>query len=70
MAPYNTEIPDEVRADLVQTEADIASGALHPFAGELRDQQGELRVAAGEVLAETDIRTMNWFVEGMIATVD
>jgi basic membrane protein A and related proteins len=70
MAPYNTAIPDEVRAELEQTEADIASGALHPFAGELRDQQGELRVAAGEVLAEADIRAMNWFVEGMIGTVD
>jgi basic membrane protein A and related proteins len=70
MAPYNTAIPDEVRAELKQTEADIASGALHPFAGELRDQQGDLRVAAGEVLAEADIRAMNWFVEGMIGTVD
>jgi basic membrane protein A and related proteins len=70
MAPYNTEIPDEVRAELEQTEADIASGALHPFAGELRDQQGDPRVAAGEVLTEADIRAMDWFVEGMIGTVD
>lgn len=66
MAPYNTAIPDEVRAELEQTKADIASGALHPFAGELRDQQGDVRVAAGQVLAEADIRAMNWFVEGMI----
>ncbi len=70
MAPYNTAIPAEVRAELEQSEGDIASGALHPFAGELRDQQGEVRVAAGEVLAEADIRAMNWFVEGMIGTVD
>jgi basic membrane protein A and related proteins len=70
MAPYNAAIPDEVRADLEQTEADIASGALHPFAGEFRDQQGDPRVAAGEVLAEADIRAMNWFVEGMIGTLD
>jgi basic membrane protein A and related proteins len=66
MAPYNAAIADEARAELEQSEADIASGALHPFAGELRDQQGDLRVAAGEVLAEADIRAMNWFVEGMI----
>jgi basic membrane protein A and related proteins len=70
MAPHNTAIPDEARAELEQTEADIASGALHPFAGELRDQQGDPRVAAGEVLTEADIRAMNWLVEGMIGTVN
>jgi hypothetical protein len=39
---------------------------LHPYAGELKDQDGKQRVAAGGVLSDTDIRSMNWFVAGVI----
>jgi simple sugar transport system substrate-binding protein len=66
MAPYNENIPAETQAKLKQMEADIGSGALHPYAGELKDQDGNVKVAAGSVLADNDIRSMNWFVKGMI----
>jgi simple sugar transport system substrate-binding protein len=66
MAPYNEAIPGDIQAKLKQIEADIASGKLHPYAGELRDQDGNVKVAAGSVLADNDIRGMNWFVKGMI----
>jgi basic membrane protein A and related proteins len=66
MAPYNEAIPADVQAKLKQLEADIGSGKLHPYAGELKDQDGNVKVAAGSVLADNDIRGMNWFVNGMI----
>ncbi|TPK51626.1 MULTISPECIES: BMP family ABC transporter substrate-binding protein [unclassified Mesorhizobium] len=66
MAPYNEGIPADARAKLKQLEADIGSGKLHPYAGELKDQDGNVKVAAGSVLADDDIRGMNWFVKGMI----
>ncbi|RUY62687.1 BMP family ABC transporter substrate-binding protein, partial [Mesorhizobium sp. M7A.F.Ca.CA.001.13.1.1] len=37
-----------------------------PYGGELKDQAGNLKVAAGSVLADDDVRGMNWFVKGMI----
>lgn len=66
MAPYNEQIPADVVAKLKQLEADIGSGKVHPYAGELKDQDGNVKVAGGAVLADADIRGMNWFVKGMI----
>lgn len=66
MAPYNEQIPADTIAKLKQLEADIGSGKVHPYAGELKDQDGNVKVAAGSVLSDADIRGMNWFVAGMI----
>lgn len=69
MAPYNPEIPADTMAALKQLETNIASGKVHPYAGELKDQSGAVRVPAGEVLSEQDIRGMNWMVAGMIGNM-
>ncbi|WP_054309766.1 BMP family ABC transporter substrate-binding protein [Mesorhizobium sp. 1M-11] len=66
MAPYNEGIPADVVAKLKQLETDVGSGKVHPYAGELKDQDGNVKVAAGSVLEDKDIRSMNWFVKGMI----
>ncbi|RUU14693.1 BMP family ABC transporter substrate-binding protein [Mesorhizobium sp. USDA-HM6] len=66
MAPYNDGMPADTKAKLKQLEADIGSGKVHPYAGELKDQDGNAKVAAGSVLSDGDIRGMNWFVKGMI----
>jgi basic membrane protein A len=66
MAPYNDQVPADVQAKLKQLEADIGGGKVHPYAGELKDQDGNVKVAAGSALADADIRSMNWFVAGMI----
>jgi len=65
MAPYNPAIPADVVALVSAAEADIAAGKLHPFAGPLKDQDGKEMVAAGAVLPDPDIRSMNWVVEGV-----
>lgn len=66
MAGYHSALSSAVHRKLRQTEADVGSGALHPFAGELWDRDGNLRVAAGDVATALEIRTMDWFVSGMI----
>jgi simple sugar transport system substrate-binding protein len=65
MAPYNAAVPDDVKALLAEKEAAIKAGTLHPFAGELKDQKGEVKVASGSTLDEKGIRSINWFVKGM-----
>ncbi|SMD02167.1 BMP family ABC transporter substrate-binding protein [Primorskyibacter flagellatus] len=66
MSPYNADLPAEAIEAAENARAEIASGGLHPFAGELRDQGGAMRVEAGQVLPVAGIRGINWFVEGMI----
>jgi simple sugar transport system substrate-binding protein len=65
MAPYSELIPPDVRELLAKSEDGIKSGILQPYSGEIRDQAGKVRVARGEILAEADVRSMNWLVAGM-----
>lgn len=65
LAPYLKTIPADVQAKLKQLEADVASGKVHPYAGEIKDQAGTVRVPAGSVLSDADIRSTNWLVAGM-----
>ncbi len=69
MAPYLDAIPSDVQQKLNQVEADIAAGKLHPYAGEIKDQEGKVRVADGSVMPDGEIRGFNWFVEGVIGNL-
>lgn len=69
MAPYNAGLSAEAVAAAEKARMDIISGALHPYAGVLKDQDGNVRVEAGKVLPVGDIRGFNWFVEGMIGNL-
>ncbi|MDQ0345954.1 BMP family ABC transporter substrate-binding protein [Ancylobacter vacuolatus] len=64
MAPY-TNMPDEVKKMAETTQAAITSGALNPFKGPITKQDGTLMVKEGEVLADKDILSMNWYVKGI-----
>jgi basic membrane protein A and related proteins len=65
LAPLNAAVPQDVAAKVAQLEADIAGGKLHPFAGPIKDQAGAEKVAAGAVLPDDQIRSINWLVEGV-----
>ncbi|MGH6949061.1 MAG: BMP family ABC transporter substrate-binding protein [Kiloniellales bacterium] len=64
MAPY-TNMPDEVAKLAAATEAKIKSGALHPFTGPIEDQQGKVRIEAGQTASDELLLTMDWYVEGV-----
>ncbi len=65
LTPYIDSIGVETRAMLQKSEAALKAGTLQPFAGEIRDQSGTVRVRAGTVLAENDVRSINWLAAGM-----
>ncbi len=65
LAPFSAAMPAEVNAAAEKTRAAIVGGALHPFAGPIRNQKGEEVLAAGEKLSDEKIHAMNWFVEGI-----
>ena len=69
LAPFNALIPDDVRAKLDTAVEGVKSGAIQPFAGEIKDNQGNVIVAAGAVLGDAEVRGINWLVDGMIGTL-
>ena len=68
MAPY-TNMPDDVAAMAMETEAMIASGELNPFAGPLRRQDGTVAVPEGEIMDDGTLAGINWYVQGVDDTL-
>jgi simple sugar transport system substrate-binding protein len=65
LAPLNPSLPRAVVAEVEKKRAEIVAGRFHPFAGPVLDQSGKPRVAAGQVLPESELWTMKWYVEGI-----
>ena len=49
--------------------ASIDSGEFHPFTGPIKDQSGTVRVADGVEMTHEELAGMDWYVEGMTATI-
>ena len=64
MAPY-TNLPEDVVAMAMETQAKITSGELHPFAGPIHRQDGTMAVGEGETLDDGTLLGMNWYVKGV-----
>lgn len=64
MAPY-TNMPDDVKAMAMDTEAKIKSGELHPFTGPVKKQDGTEWLAAGAKSDDGTLLGMNFYVEGV-----
>lgn len=47
----------------------ILDGSFNVFAGELKDNKGTVRVPAGSQLSDDDLKTIDWFVDGVIGSV-
>ena len=67
IGPYNPKIPAEIVAAADKVRDDIASGALHPFAGPINDNTGTERVAAGDVIDDGEYWAIDWYAEGIEA---
>ncbi len=65
LAAYGPAVPEAVRKEVDGVLAGIASGAVKPFAGPVKDQAGAVKIAAGQALADKDILEMKWFAEGV-----
>lgn len=64
MAPY-TNMPDDVKAMAMETEAKVSSGELHPFTGPVNKQDGSVWLKEGEVSDDGTLLGMNFYVEGV-----
>ena len=64
MAPY-TNMPDDVKKLAEETQAKITSGALKPFTGPVKKQDGSEWLKAGETADDKTILGMNFYVAGV-----
>lgn len=64
MAPLAANVPAPARAAFEARTAELAAGKP-VFAGPIKDQAGQVRVAAGAVMEDKDILAMSWLAEGV-----
>ena len=70
LLPYGPMVTDEAKAAVEEAKKKIVSGELQVFAGPLKDNEGKLRVPAGQVVSSEDAATkMNWLVAGVQGSV-
>lgn len=67
--PAFTNMPDDVVTEAKQIVADLTSGAFYPFTGPIKNQAGEIKVAAGEKMPIADLLGINWYVEGINGSI-
>lgn len=61
-------VPKEVQDKVQQAKADIASGKIKIFGGELKDNQGNVLVAAGEVMSDEQVNAQEFLVDNVIGS--
>lgn len=62
-------VSDETKAAVNEAREKIIAGEFDVFEGEIKDQNGNVMVAAGEKMSDEDMLSMMWFVEGVIGEV-
>lgn len=68
VAPFGSKVPQDVQDQVMQVGADLDAGSIVVFAGPIKDQNGEVKVAEGDVLTDDLMGSVDWFVEGVIGS--
>ena len=70
MSPYGNAVPDDIRQEADGVVEDLKSGSRGLYVGELRDNQGNIVVPAGEILPVDDasLEMTEWLVEGIVGS--
>lgn len=65
ITPFRDNVPPEVAAAAEKVIAGIKDGSFQIFKGPIYDTKGELRAPEGEVISDTDLLKMDWYVKGV-----
>ncbi|TYO94976.1 BMP family ABC transporter substrate-binding protein [Desulfallas thermosapovorans] len=70
LAPFGPMVSEEVKQLVEQERERIVSGEWDVFTGPIKDQSGAVKVAEGQVMTDDEILNMNWFVQGVVGSVE
>lgn len=62
-------VSEETKAAVNEAREKIVNGEFDVFTGEIKDQNGEVKVAEGQKLSDEELLSMMWFVEGVIGEI-
>jgi basic membrane lipoprotein Med (substrate-binding protein (PBP1-ABC) superfamily) len=68
IAPFGAKVPQEVQDKTNEVKGEIEAGTLVVFTGPVVDQDGNVKIAEGEVLTPDLMGSVDWFVEGVVGS--
>jgi basic membrane protein A and related proteins len=69
LAPFGSEVPQDVQDEVNKIKADVLSGKISPFTGEIKNQAGDVVIKAGEKPDTPTLEKMDYLVEGVVGTI-
>lgn len=69
LSAVDASLPKAVRDELATRQKAIVDGRFQPFSGRLVDNAGRVRQERG-AMADAQIATMDWFVDGVVGSVN
>jgi hypothetical protein len=63
------QIPSRVKFLIETLKKAVQQDFMHPFEGEIYDQDGNLKNQNGEVMDPNDIMWMDWLVDNVVGTI-
>ena len=70
IAPYGSAVSAELREKIDTAKKQMIDGTLFAFEGEIKDRDGNVRIAAGTRPSVDELETCDWFVEGVIGSAN
>ena len=70
LAEFTDLVPAEIALKTEKVEVLIKDGSLFVFEGPIKDQNGEIKVEAGQRMTDGEMLEMMWFVEGIIGKIE
>jgi simple sugar transport system substrate-binding protein len=69
LTPLNSSVPPKLVELFTKQRQGLISGQLRLFSGPLKDNTGVLRVPTGGALDEAALKSLDWYVEGVLGAV-
>ena len=66
LAPFGSEVPDETKQLVLDTVEGLRDGSIQPFTGPIYDQDGTVRIAAGETATDEYLQGVDWLAQGIV----
>ncbi len=70
ISPMSDLVPDDTKKKVESVKKMIIEDKYNVFTGPVKDQDGNVRISAGAAASDKELLNMNWFVEGVVGTLE
>lgn len=70
LAPITENAPEGAKEKVNEAREKILNGELHVFGGTIKNQDGEIAVEDGKALSDSEMLSIEWFVEGVEGKIE